>query len=443
MTAEKKICFSICICQMTAILSGVALLYLAVIVVIPSKDELALNFHTTPIMCTTITAKDISASGKKLQCHWSTCSEWCLSKGSGTCMQIHVMVRNNGSRVNFRDCVDISDENCSALDVNATFVKWCKKGECHDLTGMFNCTKDADNGCRDITPAFVCTNRRKPVKSIECNEEQCSERLDGVFTCKEGKCHQLKDIGKYWRDCERKCTKLEMRERNVIIFSRERLVATACSSMDSPDNNTIAEVSESQDWRDKKTAVFLFCTYIEKVNGKKTYDLLTSDCFNATMATAEEFQHMRSYMDLLALHQTLGNRSEWVIEPESTLRIMNNTQLRINSQGCVNTLKKECTAFFETHAHDGFDGITPDRYPCYYTDLNGEFVIGKFDPNMTRLHLLVASILPGCLFVFACTCLFICSKSVGVDDEGHLRVTLLQSGGAGANKEPVQFDELL
>ncbi|XP_063610089.1 uncharacterized protein LOC134783995 [Penaeus indicus] len=381
MTAEKKICFSICICQMTAILSGVALLYLAVIVVIPSKDELAFNFHTTPIMCTTITAKDISASGKKLQCHWSTCSEWCLSKGSGTCMQIHVMVRNNGSRVNFRDCVDISDENCSALDVNATFVKWCKKGECHDLTGMFNCTKDADNGCRDITPAFVCTNRRKSVKSIECNEEQCSERLDGVFTCKDGKCHQLKDIVKYWRDCERKCTKLEMRERNVIIFSRERLVATACSSMDSPDNNTIAEVSESQDWRDKKTAVFLFCTYIEKVNGKKTYDLLTSDCFNATMATAEEFQHMRSYMDLLALHQTLGNRSEWVIEPESTLRIMNNTQLRINSQGCVNTLKKECTAFFETHAHDGFDGITPDRYPCYYTDLNAEFVIGKFDPN--------------------------------------------------------------
>ncbi|XP_071514350.1 uncharacterized protein [Panulirus ornatus] len=436
MTAEKQICLSICVCQLIAILSGVSLLYLAVIVIIPSKNELAMEFNETPIMCTTVEAKDLASGGKKEECKWSTCGEWCLSKGSGTCMQIHVMVRSNGSKVNFRDCVDIADDECSALDVNATHVKYCKKGQCKDLTGLYYCTTDGDNGCSEITPAFVCQSRKIQRESVLCDEKKCKERLNGVYSCKGGRCQHLEEIHKYWRDCERKCTKLEMRERNVVIFSTERLVATACWSMDSPDNNTSASieaVSSSQEWRDKRQALFIFCTYVKKVTGKRTYDILTEDCFNATLGSADELKNLKDYMQLLRLHQSLGNRSEWVIPPEHTLRVMNNTQLRINPEGCVNTLRKECTAFFKTHAHDGFDGMTPDRYPCYFTDQSREYVIGKFDPRMTTTILLVATILPGCLFILACSCLFICSKSVGVDDEGHLRVTLLQGGGAGGN----------
>ncbi|XP_042234668.1 uncharacterized protein LOC121874550 isoform X2 [Homarus americanus] len=415
MTAEKQICFSICICQMIAILSGVSLLYLAVIVIIPSKNELAMGFNTTPIMCTTVEAKDLAAGTTKIPCKWSTCGEWCLSKGSGTCMQIHVMVRNNGSKVNFRDCVDIADENCSALDVNKTHVRHCKRGQCKDLTGLFTCTRDGENECREITPAFYCYSRNIQKIPITCDEEKCKERLDGVFSCKKGECKKLWDKRKYWLDCERKCTNLEMRERNVVIFSRERLVATACSSMDSPDANTsasIESVSSKQEWRDKRETLMLFCSYVTKVKGNKTYDLLSADCFNATLGSVEEIQGVKEYMTLQQIHQTWGNRSDWVILPEQTLRIMNNTQLRINPEGCVNTLRKECTAFFESHAHDGFDGMTPDRYPCYFTDMRQEFVIGKFDPVMTSAILLVATILPGCLFVLACTCLFICSKSL-------------------------------
>lgn len=439
MTAEKQICFGICICQMIAILSGVSLLYLAVIVIIPSKNELAMGFKTTPIMCTTVESVDLARVEGKPEdnaCTWTTCGEWCLSKGSGTCMQIHVMVRNNGSKVNFRDCVDISDKNCSALNVTNTRNYNCKKGECKDITGLFNCTKDIEyNNCKEITPAFVChTNKINP-KTIECLEK-CEEPLDGVYLCKAGKCQGLKDVKHYLHDCERKCTNLEMRERNVVIFSRERLVATACTSMDSPDNITSASiegVSSTQEWRDKRQAIFIFCSYVKKENGKTTYDIITEDCFNATMGSTEELNGLKDYMQLLSLHQSLGNRSEWIIPPESSLRVMNNTQLRINPDGCVNTLRKECTAFFLTHSHDGSDGITRDRFPCYYTDQSSEFVIGKYNPAMTSTILLVASLLPGSLFIMACTCLFICSKSVGVDDEGHLRVTLLQGGGAGGN----------
>lgn len=426
---------------MVAILSGVSLLYLAVIVIIPSKNELEKGFKTTPIMCTTVLVEDPARKGAKAKspgetCPWTTCGEWCLSKGSGTCTQIYVMVRNNGSKVNFRDCVDISEENCSALNVTNTHSYKCKEGECKEITGLFNCTKTTEyNNCKEITPAFVCSNRRINPKPITC-EEKCSDPLEGVYSCKAGKCQGLEQVKHYLNDCERKCTNLEMRERNVIIFSREKLVATACTSMDSPDTNSSAKiesVSSSQEWRDKRQAIFLFCSYVKRVKGNKTYDILTEDCFNATLGSTEELNGLRDYMQLLALHQSLGNRSEWIIKPEGELKIMNDTQLRINPDGCVNTLRKECTAFFNSHAHDGSDGITPDRFPCYYTDQSSEYVIGKYNPKMTATILLVASILPGSLFVLACSCLFFCSKSVGVDDEGHLRVTLLQGGGAGGN----------
>lgn len=424
---------------MVAILSGVALLYLSMIVVVPSMRELEQEFMTTPIMCKTLLTEDLARKPSKPEsptsCDWTTCGEWCLSKGSGTCVQIYVMARRNGSKVTFRDCVDISDNNCSALNVTKTRNYKCKKGECTDISGLFNCTKDLENNdCKEITPAFVCNNRRINPKTIECLEK-CSDPLEGVYSCRNGKCQGLEKVKDYMTGCERKCTNLEMRERNVIIFSRERLVATACRAMDSTGNSSAAieEVSNSQEWRDKRQAIFLFCSYVKIVKGNKTYDIQSADCFNATKGSTEELNDLKNYMQLLAHHQTLGNNSEWVLEPEEKLTIINNTQLRINPDGCVNTLRKECTAFFKTHAHDGADGITPDRFPCYYTHRSEEYVIGQYDPKFTTTLLLVSSILPGSLFILACSCLFFCSKSVGVDDEGHLRVTLLQGGGAGGN----------
>ncbi|XP_064114278.1 uncharacterized protein LOC135220759 isoform X2 [Macrobrachium nipponense] len=441
MTSEKHICLGICICQLTAILSGVSLLYLAVIVVIPAKNELSLNFNRTPIMCTTISAKDILAEGKKANCKWTTCSEWCLSKGSGSCMQIVVMARHNGSRVNFRDCVDINDHNCSALDVNVTRPFMCKKGECKDLTGVFVCKKGGDNPCSNISPAFDCQSQEFDRNSTLCTEEGCKTQLDGVVTCSKGKCQKLLDMKKYYLDCKRKCTKLHLRETNVLIFSTERLVTAACTSMESPDNNSISEVNERQEWRDKKRSLFIFCTYVRRQNGATTYDLITSDCFNATMTNSSTYDSITEYIALKNLHLTLANDTEeWIIPPEKELSIFNNTQLRINPDGCVNTLRKECKAFFDTHAHDGYDGMTPDRFPCYFTDQMNEYVIGKFNPSLTHLMMLLASLLPGCLFVFACTCLFICSKSVGVDDEGHLKLILMQGSGGGASRIGQPYD---
>ncbi|XP_076031685.1 uncharacterized protein LOC143019665 [Oratosquilla oratoria] len=442
MTAEKRICCGIMLCQMTAILSAVALLYLAVIVVIPSKKELEMDFNDIPVMCTTTKAKDILAQGNKLACNWTTCGEWCLSKASGICMQIDVMVRNNGSRVNFRNCVDISDQPCSALDVNVTHSMKCKKGGCKELTGTFYCTRDDDNECKDISPAYVCGGEINLINTIVCNEEKCEDPLHGVYACQNGKCNKYSSI-KTYKDCQRLCSDWKMQDRNVVIFSQERLVTTTCTEVDSPDNNTISAVNASDEWRNKNEVLFIFCTYLSKDKSQRYYDIFAHDCFNASMSRRIDVENLTEFRTLLSHHVQFGGTPEWNILPESSLRIMNNTHLRINSEGCVNTLRKECKAFFLDHAHDGSDGITPDRFPCYYTDSCSDFVIAKYNPSMTRLYLMLTATLPSCLFVVACFCLFACSKSVGVDDDGHLRVTLLQGGGAGATKEPVVFDQLL
>ena len=446
MTSDKKLCASIMLCQMTAILSGVALLYLAVIVVIPSKKELELGFLETPIMCTTVKAEDINlripTGDTKEECTWGTCGEWCLSKGTA-CMQIHVAARKNSSKVTFHDCVDVYDKQCSGLDVNLTQPWKCKKGQCANLSGLFNCSRDGLNVCREITAAFECRNKKISEEKVTCLET-CDERLDGVYSCKKGECYQVKEVNQYWKDCQRKCTKLLMKDRNTVIFSKERMIAANCkkvsSSTSKEDNNTITDINSDPGWINLEKVVFLFCTYYKEKIGESNYDLHLEDCFNGTMGEAEIVENFTDYRDILAYHKELTARpnAELLIHTEESLGIMNVTKLLINTEGCSNTLSKECDKFFATHANDGLDGKTADRFPCYYTEKDSSFVVGQYNPRMTFIFLLLASTIPSGLFVFACFVLFLCSKSVGVNDEGHLVLTLFKGSGAGG-KFPLEI----
>ena len=444
MTTEKKLCCGIMLCQMSAILSGVALLYLTAIVIVPSKKELEMGFHTTPVMCTTIQAVDIAKLDKKDKtCDWSTCGEWCLSKGSGICMQIRVMVRNNGSKVQLNNCYDIQEPKCSALDPELSTKFRCKKGECKNLEGLYNCSKGDTNDCVEITPAYKCRVSKMSSEVIECTEEKCAKRLEGVYWCKAGKCQHLDNIKKYWTDCQRTCTNLNMMDVNVIVFTKEQIYITVCTTLNSTSNNTINEVSEMQEWRDKKKVLTMFCTYVNKGKGTLSYNIYGEDCFNGTIGNASDIQNLTTYLEILDYQAQLNeyyevNNNTWVVDDERSLQLMNDTDLLINTEGCVNTLRKECTAFFQTHAHDGSDRITPDRYPCYYTDKFDKFVVGKFEPNFTRLLLLLASGVPGISFVLSCTCLFLCSKAIGVGDDGHLQVNLLSQSNTGGNNHNTQ-----
>lgn len=78
-----KICGTICICQMTFVLSSVALVYLTVAIYMPSHKAFKSGISEVPVMCTTTRAINTE------NCDWGSCGEWCLSKTSGACIQIY------------------------------------------------------------------------------------------------------------------------------------------------------------------------------------------------------------------------------------------------------------------------------------------------------------------------------------------------------------------
>ena len=46
------------------------------------------------------------------------------------------------------------------------------------------------------------------------------------------------------------------------------------------------------------------------------------------------------------------------------------TRLRINIEGCVNTLSMECMAFYHEYGKDGRNYTARAVYPCYYDPHN-------------------------------------------------------------------------
>ncbi|XP_018009155.1 uncharacterized protein LOC108666745 [Hyalella azteca] len=434
MTMEKKLCGVIMICQMTAILSGVAMLYLAVIVIIPSKDELLMGISIAPIMCSTVQTENnnlkTNPDGTPKKCDWASCREWCLSKDPAVCLQIYVRPRLRGSNVTLEECEpEQMDKACSALNVSAAVPFRCRTGECQDLDGVYNCSKPDPNECRLMSPAYECRARNISRLPIVCNEEKCQTRLIGVVSCTAGECLRLYDVPHY-DYCERKCSNLEIDNINSMIFSKERIITRKCKKVTASNGtDVIQNLGKNPSWQSASEVLMLFCTYITPTeNG-----YLMDDCFNATLGEMRRIRDMRDFRDLIKYHIATGETRGWLIDPEEALQVVNDTKLRINSEACTNTLSKKCTHFFKNHRHDERDGRTRDRFPCFYTKSHNDFVMAVFNPEETKMYLLLATCVPAFLFILSCGFLYLCSKLVNPDDDGHLVLKTLK-------KDPMPSD---
>ena len=62
--------------------------FVTVIIYLPSQREMSSGINEIPVMCTTTERKAIKDD--ILACKWSSCSEWCLSKGGGACTHLYV-----------------------------------------------------------------------------------------------------------------------------------------------------------------------------------------------------------------------------------------------------------------------------------------------------------------------------------------------------------------
>lgn len=112
---DKKICGTICVCQMTMVLSCVSFVYLGVAVYFPSHKAFNIGMTPIPVMCQTV---NLTMSKN---CTWASCGEWCLTKTTGFCPQIYVTVRQNGTNVAFQNCTRMSSISCPPVNKYNTY----------------------------------------------------------------------------------------------------------------------------------------------------------------------------------------------------------------------------------------------------------------------------------------------------------------------------------
>lgn len=109
---DKKICGTICICQMTMVLSCVSFVYLGVAIYFPSHKAFNIGMNPNPVMCQTVN------STLSKNCTWASCGEWCLTKTTGFCPQIYVTVRQNGTNLYFENCTRMNSVSCPPVNID-------------------------------------------------------------------------------------------------------------------------------------------------------------------------------------------------------------------------------------------------------------------------------------------------------------------------------------
>ncbi|XP_057381868.1 uncharacterized protein LOC130704464 [Daphnia carinata] len=416
---ESRICGLIFICQLIAVLSAVSIVYLTVASYVPSIKAIASTYEEYPVICTTTLADDSVEN-----CTWLSCFEWCLTKSSGLCMQIWVSVRQNGSELSFDQCQDRVEQSCATDDLIPSHRHLCRKDQCENLLGLFNCTNGV---CVNVTSAMTCNKFTNLGHQISLKQRINCQALDGFYTCTASYCMEI--LKPY--SCDRRCSDMTVHDpqgsqiRNVILFNNDRLVMAGCHGLvsDRPSGEVI--------WNpvlDPEEILMVSCTHVG--NGSPDGQLLAVDCVNASLVQANYLKDNFSLPTLMSAYQnSIINRrlpstpqTNRQVPLENELVIYNRSKLLVNLEFCVNTLRDECREFFAIHGRDGRDLRSPARFPCYYAPDKNDSVITKFNRNKVIFDFALSAAVPGVLFVFSCSCLVLCTRIVGIGPDAHMQI---------------------
>uniref|UniRef100_A0A1B6M1N3 Uncharacterized protein n=1 Tax=Graphocephala atropunctata TaxID=36148 RepID=A0A1B6M1N3_9HEMI len=145
---DRRICGSICLCQLTIVLSCVSLVYLTVAVYMPSHKAFNSGIEPRPVMCQAVNTSLVN------NCDWASCGEWCLTKTSGFCPQIHVTTRQNGTDITVENCTRLTTVACPPVNPGVLHKYNCNEDKvCGSLTGLFNCSL---GHCANMSELFLC-----------------------------------------------------------------------------------------------------------------------------------------------------------------------------------------------------------------------------------------------------------------------------------------------
>lgn len=397
---DGRICGTICICQMTCVLSSVALVYLTVAIYMPSTRAFQSGVSEVPMMCTTTRAITTD------NCDWGSCGEWCLSKTSGSCMQIYVNLRRNGMDLLFGNCTNAANKTCYGIDQDNAKKHKCVKEDCKNLTGTFNCTMGV---CINITDAFECvfSDTDPPLKCSGRRGKITCIDMHGLFSCNRGICERIRTP----YNCDRRCVDIPTRNKNMILLSGDRVYLSQCQRAMNVDTG-------DEVWNESEDNILMASCYVV-TNG--TNGIEAVDCINGSVLEKNILTDLTNFTYLSYLSVFSTRAVHKIAPPEADLIIANESRLLINLEGCVNTLQDECNGFLKEFGKDGTDHNARARFPCFFAEHDTSMVVARFDLAKTYRQFLVASVLPSVLCVVSCLTLILCQRTVVVGDDAKMR----------------------
>ncbi|XP_056645726.1 uncharacterized protein LOC130898800 [Diorhabda carinulata] len=411
---DKRICGCICFCQLVVVFSCVSLIYLTVAIYIPSYRAFRSGFEETPVMCQTI---NISTENN---CSWASCGEWCLTKTSGYCPQIHATSRQNGTTVQFLNCTNFQSSICPPVNPEHLKKFNCNNGsECASLKGLFNCSL---GHCSNMSQLYECHYK---ADGFTVDTDKDNLKLNGFFECKGAKCTKIKKTFTCDRICSENITSTNM---NVFISVGDAVKFAHCESAVAT-NKAAGKIQgtlipPTQFWSKLPNEVTMVSCHTVQYD-EIPQIIHATDCINGTIYDVEiipkHFITFKEFWNLTGKHRNVVDPKNEFVPMQSSLTIYNASRLFINLDGCVNTLRGECSDFVKTHGRDGRNQTSPSRFPCFYNKKNSFMVVSRYDLKKTWRDLIIAITIPSVLFVISFVTLCAIMQSVRVDDDTKMR----------------------
>ncbi|EZA57668.1 hypothetical protein DMN91_002525 [Ooceraea biroi] len=411
---DRRICGSICFFQFTFVISCVALVYLSVAIYAPSYRAFHTGIEPDPVMCQTVNATMVN------NCGWASCGEWCLTKTSGFCPQIHATVRRNGTDVVFENCTKYSTIACPQVNMGSMKRYNCNNGsECGMLTGVFNCSL---GHCSNMSELMLCHHK---ADGIVVDSEKDNMKLNGFFSCQNSRCTKIKHAF----TCDRYCPNITTSDINVYLMQGDNIISARCSHGVALNraNGSLPGTRLDEPvkiWDEQNGSIIASCFAVKKEGSV----ISTEDCVNGTLlselAVPQPSINFTSFLKIYEKSlQHPADPTNAYVPAQQSLTIYNSSRLYINLERCVNTLRGECRQFQVTHGRDGDNQTAQSRYPCYYNKNNSFFVVARFDLKKTRMELLIAIIVPVALLIISLISLIVITRSVKVGDDAKMRCT--------------------
>uniref|UniRef100_A0A1B6EBF3 Uncharacterized protein n=2 Tax=Clastoptera arizonana TaxID=38151 RepID=A0A1B6EBF3_9HEMI len=431
---DKRICGSICLCQLTIVLSCVSLVYLTVAVYMPSHKAFHYGIEPVPVMCQAVNTTLVN------NCDWASCGEWCLTKTTGFCPQIHVTTRRNGTDITLENCTRLTSVSCPPAN-SAVLKRFnCNNDkECATLTGIFNCSL---GHCANMSTLYLCHHK---ADGIIVDSDKDNLKLNGFFECYKSRCTKIKR--QFY--CDRYCNKITTTAVNVYVQYENDVFTGTCNRMVAHNrangSDVGIKVEATEVWRETglPEVVMASCHKVQREGNT----LRATDCINGTLLNEElipeKYMNFTTYWSLVTNSTRLLDPEQNYLPMQHLLTIFNYSRLYINLEGCVNTLRGECREFLNTHGIDGDNNTAQSRFPCFYKKDDPFLVIARFDLDKTWRDLMIAIFVPSTLFVISFIALVVIAHSVKVGDDAKMRCQLCAQDDPAAITEDLAMDGVL